>query len=251
MWVLVAVIVALTIAVSLGTMDSYSQQKGQISSNKQDNRGNEDLSKYASVDYDEPALADADEREKRKQKNKRYDNQFFVRGNPHPDTGAVGRTVETPLPPAIPVLESDLIVVGEVVSANAHLSNDKTGIYTEFNALVEEPLKYDTSDKTIQKGRCISVDRAGGFVRYSNGRKVLYRITGRDLPRIGYRYLLFLQRDQLSPNYKILTGYELNEESVGPLDREIQLDKYQGFGEAQFLQVVRDEISKLTISTEN
>ncbi|MFY9572875.1 MAG: hypothetical protein WAV20_15850 [Blastocatellia bacterium] len=43
--------------------------------------------------------------------------------------------------PAIPVAQSDVVVVGEVVANEAHLSNDKTGVYSEFSITVDEVLK--------------------------------------------------------------------------------------------------------------
>jgi hypothetical protein len=241
MWVVVSAVVAITIAVSLGTMRSRSQQNGQPSSNKLENVGSDDPSKFVTADFDEPEPVDPEEREKRKLKNKRYDNQKFVRGNAHPDTGSVARTVETSLPLPIPVSESDVTVVGEIAEANAHVSNDKSGVYTEFDICISGMLKNNSPNKRIQVGKYITADRAGGFVRYPNGRKILYRFTDRNLPQVGGRYLLFLENDNASPNFKIFTGYEISQDKFVRLDREIQLGQYTKYNSSQFLQAVRDE----------
>src|ERR1044072_2583016 len=42
---------------------------------------------------------------------------------------------------AIPSVRSDAIVIGKVIEAQAHLSNDKTGIYSEFTIEVTEVIK--------------------------------------------------------------------------------------------------------------
>jgi len=213
-WGLVTLIVLTTIAVSLGTMSSHSQQDtSKKQDNKQDNNGSEDLSKYAIADYDAPEPDNAIEREKRILKNKRYDNQIFVVKNPHPETDGVDLIDEIPRPPVIPTAESNLVIIGEIINVNAFLSNDKKGIYSEFAVRIGEILKEEGSNK-VASGDSITVDRAGGFVRYPNGQKVLYSISQQDLPRVGSRYVLFLKTDKQSPNYEIVTGYELKEDKV-------------------------------------
>jgi len=240
MWALVSLVVFATISISLGTINSHSQQE---TSKKQENKGYEDLSKYAVVDYDAPEAANLVEREDRNLKNKRYDKQYLVDKNPHPETGGVSRIDEINPPPVIPAVESDLIVIGEIVNANAHLSNDKSGIYTEFTVRVDEILKNDASRK-VNQGDFIAADRAGGFVRYPNGQKVLYRISQRDLPRIGNRYVLFLTRDKQNPNYEILTGYELNDNSFSPLDTKRHADDFKPTGKLDFIKSIRNKISE-------
>lgn len=240
MWGLVALVALMTIAVSLGTMTSHSQKD---TSKQQGNKWSEELNKYAIADYDAPLPENLAEREERKQKNKRYDNQDFVRKNPHPDDAGVGRSDEEPPPSIIPVAESELVIVGEIIKVDAYLSNDKKGIYSEFTVRVDEVLKSVASSK-IEQGTSISVDRAGGIVRYPNGQKVLYTISGRDLPQGGKSYVLFLTSQKENPNYQILTGYELKESDVSPLDMGRNFEGFKNIGKQNFIKAVRNKISE-------
>jgi hypothetical protein len=71
--------------------------------------------------------------------------------------------------PAIPSVKSDLIVTGTVVAAEAYLSNDKTGLYSEFTVHVDRVLK-SSSLQDIAARSDISVERAGGAIRFPSGR---------------------------------------------------------------------------------
>ena len=48
-----------------------------------------------------------------------------------------------PEEPALPIIQSDAIVIGQVTSAQAHLSSDKTNVYSEFVVRVNDVLKSD------------------------------------------------------------------------------------------------------------
>jgi len=246
-WGLVALVVLITIAVSFGTRGSYSQQGA---SKEQDNNAYEDLSKYAVADYNAPEPKNAIERGERILKNKRYDNQHWVVKNPHPDTDGVGLIDEIPPLPIIPIAESNLIIIGEIVSASAYLSNDKQGIYTEFVVRIEEILKDNISNK-VNQGDSITADRAGGFVRYPNGQKVLYRITQNDLPQVGCEYVLFIRTDKQSPNYEILTGHKFKDGSVSPLDTKQRFDDFKGTNKLNFIEAIRNKISKSSQPVKN
>ena len=240
MWGFVVMVVLTTIAVTLGTLDSHSQKKNQPTPTRQD-----DLSKYAIVDYDaiESTMESEKAREERRIKSERYNGQHWVLRTPHPADGMVGRYDEVPIPDAIPAKASDLIIIGQITTANAFLSTDKRSVYTEFTVCIEDLLRGNGSNDTI-KGSCLTVDREGGYVRYSNGQKVLYRISGKDLPRVGSTYLLFLTNDKKSVNYTVFTGYELTQNSFAPLDREIDLGDLSGTEKRGFINAVRLKISQ-------
>ena len=176
-----------------------------------------DLTKYAIADYEGVDAEDPKERKKREEIGKRYDQMHLVASKPHPDDGGVSVVDYLDRPLAIPALESNLIIIGEICSAKAFLSNNKRGVYTEFEVLSLEVLKGDDLKKTGYS-RLISIDREGGYVRYPNGQKVFYWVSGFDLPKVGGRYLLFLTRKDDSTNYRILTGYELKADGADPLD---------------------------------
>src|SRR5215213_2981048 len=239
-WGIVALVVLLTIAVSFGTKSSYSQKEN---SNKQNNDGYGDLSKYAVADYDAPLPVNTAERDDRIRKNNRYDKQDWVVKKPHPEDGGVGLFDEIPPVPLIPDAESDLIIVGKVTNAAAYLSNDKTGIYSEFTVEIKQILKNNIS-KDIESGKTIITDRAGGFVRYSNGQKVLYTNSTKALPYTGGNFLFFLRNDKNSPNYEIITVFELKGNKVIQLDFGRRFDEFQNFGISAFLETVRNKIAE-------
>lgn len=247
MWGFVSLIVLLTIAISFGTMHSFSQQdKSKIN----DDGITEDLSKYAVVDYDAPESTDLTMRKERKLKNKRYDNQDWVLKNPHPDDGGVGRYDELTPPPLIPVDESNLVIVGEITAVSAHLSNDKQGVYSEFTIQINKILKNENSSE-VEQGKSVIADRMGGFVRYPNGQKVIYRNSERDLPKVGNEYVFFLTKDKTSPNYEILTLYELKITGIVQLDYVGSFKDLKLMNRENFIDSVRSKISDSSTNTKS
>lgn len=141
---------------------------------------------------------------------------------------------------AIPAGMSDAVVVGTVVDSVAHLSPDKTGVYSESTIKVEEVLK-DNSE-TISTTIPLAVDREGGRVRYPSGAIVNHDVAGQSTPKVNKRYVLFLQFEDR--NFRILTGYELGVGGVSPLDRVVEkFKKYKGVDEGTFLNQIRNAIN--------
>lgn len=253
---LVLVVVAFTITFSFISLRSQGQddpnRTNQNKSDKPDLKKQwlEYESQFPVSDYDAPEPENLEVREKRKEKNKRYDNQLFVRKDPHPGTSETSRTDRIQLPPAMPTLESKIIVVGEILNTQAQLSNDKRGIYSEFIIRVDEVLKNNDSDKIIQ-GSSITADRPGGSVRYPNGQKEIYSFSEIGLPRIAKRYIMFLTKPDETPNYYILTGYELKEGKVVPLDNGLGFLKFKGMNETDFMKTIREALAQPTQKVEN
>jgi hypothetical protein len=153
--------------------------------------------------------------------------------------------------PAMPVVLSDVVVIGEVVKAEAFLSNDRTNVYSEFEIRVSEALK-NKSAETIEVGSSIDVVRKGGSVRLASG-KVLRRGGFYErMPLVGQKYLLFLKTQSETQDFKLLTGYELRSGSVFPLDGTAsegnaklpQFVRYEGGEEFKFLQEVWEAIAQ-------
>ena len=119
-----------------------------------------------------------------------------------------------------------------MTAAEAHLSENKKNVYSEFTISLEKVFK--TASSSVFEGTGITVDRVGGFVKYPNGQLVLYRTFGLDMSLIGRRYLFFLaSRNQ--PDLSILTAYESGANGVIPLDESPQFEKYRGQTEEAFL----------------
>jgi hypothetical protein len=259
LWIVVLVVVITTIITSITTFRSQGQQASQ-SEQTQDKMAQykqaraEFESQFPIVDYnalvsnkaEESDKTKAEELEKRKAKSSRYDNFQFVSDNPNPKTIESSLTDDSQLSP-IPVKESEIIIIGEILNAQANLSNNKFSVYSEFTVRIEKALKNRTSKEVITEN--ITIDRLGGFVRYPNGQKVLYSVSGNGMPRVGKRYVLFLTKPDKSPNYNILTGYELKEDKVYPLDTTYIFKPYKEKSKIDLIKAIEEKI--ISIDKEN
>jgi hypothetical protein len=151
---------------------------------------------------------------------------------------------------SIPVQEADAVVIGTITDARAYLSNDKTNVYSEFTTCLEEvPLNDESA--SLFAGKVITTNRKGGTVKFPSGKTLVRGALGRTMPRVGNRYLLFLRKTGDGETYSIITGYELLNGKVVPLDglskETPQLSQYAAFenaDETTFLNQVRWAISK-------
>ena len=194
--------------------------------------------RYPVVEADESEPNDPAERIKLKKQKQRYDKDSpFSR--PGPDDAELAFLSEWQFNfPALPVAKSDTIVVGKVLKAEAHRSENKLNVFSNFEVKVEEVLK----GSNLTAGNMINVQRLGGFVKYPNGRKVLFRLVGNGMPAVGARYAFFL--NVLDEDYRILTGYEFGTNSVTPLDSSRQFETYQRESETDFLTALRNAVAQ-------
>lgn len=194
--------------------------------------------RYPVVDADEAEPSDPVKRAKLKKQKQRYDKEVPF-SHPGPNDVEVAFRPEWQFSfPALPVSKSDVIVVGEVLNAEAHRSENKLNVFSNFEVRVSEVLK----GSSLTSGSLINVQRVGGFVNYPNGRKVLFRLVGNGMPAVGIRYALFLHI--LDEDYRLLTAYELGAEGVMPLDNSRQFETYHRRNEADFLKTLREAISQ-------
>lgn len=242
----VAILSAITCAILILRGQSQEPIKqGRDVKSSVDREGQDFENQFPIVDLDaQESVEDDALRKERKDKNKRYDNNGFVRIHSSTDIKETVRTIPWQEGiAALPVSQSTVIVRGEVQSVHAYLSNDKSGVYTEIVMRVDDVLKKETPDD-LKVGEKISLDRPGGFVKYSGGHKRLYRIYGMNIPRVGQRYLFFLNKTDQSKNYRLLTGYQLSPLGVTPLDIAPQFDAYKDVGSDTFLEIVRNAMAQ-------
>ena len=143
--------------------------------------------------------------------------------------------------PALPVQRSAAVVIGTVCRADAFLTPDKTGVYSEFAVKVDSILKEDPK-KQLTGGDTISVERNGGRVRMASGKVAISWTNHQDMPKVGSRYVFFLTHDfevagDTYDDFYLLTGYELKDGKVFPMDKSPKqsvLD-YKGTAESSFL----------------
>jgi hypothetical protein len=202
------------------------------------------------VDAAAPEPTDPAARARHRAKGKRYDN-----GRPQRVEELPGQEVPLPLVahwwmglPALPLAQSDAVVLGEVTDAQAHLSGDKSGVYSEFTIRVDELLKGDGGALRAAGGTAVA-ERPGGKVKFPSGKVQRYGVDKQGMPRVGARYVLFLKSNGDGEDYTIVTGYELREGSVLPLDgaghgsTALPFDVYNGVSEVDFLASLRDAIA--------
>lgn len=159
--------------------------------------------------------------------------------------------------PAFPLGQSNAVVIGETTEARAYLSDDRTSVYSEFTLRVNDVLSNDAAT-TLNSGMLITTERPGGRVRFPSG-KILVRggIYGRNMPRTGRQYLLFLSYDVENQDFSIVTGYELRAGYVFPLDgpaageqRSAKFGNYErhrGTEQSTFLANLRQAISNSNV----
>ena len=152
--------------------------------------------------------------------------------------------------PALPASKSEAILVGAVVGAQAYLSSDKSGIYSEFRININEVLKNESNAMLVSGGEVIA-ERLGGIVRFPSGRRQRYSTAQQGMPIVGRKYLFFLKCNGSGKDFSLLTGYELRDGRVLPLDGYgskgehaiPSFTKFEGMDEANFFKAVSDAIS--------
>jgi hypothetical protein len=140
--------------------------------------------------------------------------------------------------PALPTAQSDVIILGEILDAGAFLSNDKTGAYSEFTVNVIEVFKNNGS---LNDGR-LTVERQGAKVELPSGRIFDVEVIGQRMPQVGHRYVLFLNYNKETRDYFILTGYEIADDKVSPLDTTQKFAVYENVDAKSFLSDLESAI---------
>lgn len=178
----------------------------------------------------------------RKAKNSFFNNADFVKKAVAPNVATISKDVSGKRSD-LPANESDVIVEGKVMDSQAFLSDDGTGIYSEFSIKISEIVR---SNINIEKNALLTGERFGGRVRYPNGQIVRYKLEKRGSPTKGKTYLFFL-KNKGTGNFTILTAYEFRGNNVFPLDGSritgldfgsSKYDKHTGKNIQQFKQEV-------------
>lgn len=124
--------------------------------------------------------------------------------------------------PALPVKESEIIVIATVANAQAYLSSKKTSVYSEFTLNIEKQFK-NISPQFSAEDKVLTVEREGGIVRYPSGFETFYWVSEQRMPKVSKRYLFFLTNK--FPLYGLrqnelylITAYQLADGKIFPLD---------------------------------
>jgi hypothetical protein len=241
-------------ALSFSTLRSQSQDANTQKPRKDKSEQAQELdtSKFPIADYLSVGSSDPHERHKREAKGKKYNSRSR---NSLPitesfDSSFLTTDWEVRLP-AIPVAKSAAVIVGKVTSAEAYLSENKTDIYSEFEIQIEQVWKSDRSE--LSAGTSVVAERLGGRVRFPSGKIAISAVSLQQMPQVGSRYVLFLTHEAPMggehSDFFILTGYELRDGCVFPLDKTLPghpITAYRGVDEKTFLNDLR---SALKVST--
>jgi len=233
------IMILVAIAVMTGTSSNLRLQTQSALSDKR--RGMPDLERWPAAEYDSSLPVDPAKRARRQAKNRKYDkSEWPILANDIADSTVRLHQVNPDLP-AFPVEQSRVVLIGQIASAAGYLSNDKTGVYSEFTLVVEEVLKNDLAEQMLT-GSSIAVTREGGRIRFPSGRMHWYGIDRQSMPRVGGRYVLFLS-GETEETLTILTGYELAAGKVMPLDDLNNPNRYQDAEEFSFLKSLRASLT--------
>lgn len=233
-------ILGLLVMGSLGLTFIRSEQTRSSNSDKTGQQEKKD--RFPTADYNGASLADPGKEQLRKDKQKRHNNfKIVAREPPDWQTERVFVGEGALSFPSLPVAESNYVVLGRVTRAEAHLSENKKNVYSEFTVVVEKVFK--TARGSIIEGSEITVDRIGGYVKYPNGRTLLYRVAATNMPAVEERYLFFLTSKN-NEDLVILTAYAMTVDGVVPLDQSEQFEEFRGLKEDVFLQKLRDLLAR-------
>ena len=139
---------------------------------------------------------------------------------------------------------SDAIVTAGIATAEALLSPDRTGVFSQFSASVVEVLKGE-----VRPGEVITLVRNGGLVRFPSGVLVGRGVCYETMPLVSRTYIFFLKHRPDTKDYHVVTGYELKDGTISALDgidlttgTVLQrLRPYDGLEQRQFLSMVKAE----------
>jgi hypothetical protein len=196
----------------------------------------------ALVPIDEVAEpVDTHKRTLRQNKNRRYNStrsDQSLMDQPH--DVIYGRIDESRRPSALPIGESDAVILGTVIEVQPYLTENKTSIYTEFRIRVEETFKFEVPGY-LMGDREVLADQEGGALRLKDGRTLRYFVGGTSkLPSLKRRYVLFLSLTHNNQDLAILTGYELRNGAVISLEEGGDKSPYANFAELKFLGLLRN-----------
>lgn len=200
-----------------------------------------DETRFPIADFSAPDPTNPAERAKRRKRGQKYDKSDWT-VNP---TAASDSTVRIDFVDrtllALPVSQSTTILTGKITDARAYLSNDRTGVYSVFTAEVDQVLK-NNSPAFLGNGTSIELEREGGRVKFPSGRVHIYMTNELNMPRVGSRYVLFLSSEDYDSVFQIVTGYELCEGKVMPLDELPKTRSYENVDETVFMAELRAKI---------
>ena len=191
----------LAFAIAVLVVMGIGAQQGQITEKQAElfKASREKLDKQLPiVDYNEPKPTQAGERGRRLAKDRRHNRRKHEIVEGMTETYTIYHW-EADFPP-LPVEQSTTIVIGKVSEARAHISENKSSVYSEFVVEVQRILKDDAG-----VGSRVVAERDGGRIRFPSGSVFRYFVIGLGIPEVDNSYLLFLKQLE-DGDFSIITG---------------------------------------------
>jgi hypothetical protein len=205
-----------------------------------------DKASWPVTDFAVPPEANPEKAAKRIARGKKHNKSDF---RVHPDDPSENTTLVDAIDrtlPGLPTKQSTAVLIGTVVASQAFLSDDKSGVYSEFVIRVNDVFKSDSP--SLVTGCLTEVERRGGRVKFSSGRIHWYSVDKENMPVSGRQYVFFLIRETQEDSLKILTAYELRGGNIFPLDDLSQFRVFEGKSEEDFMNALRAAVANASES---
>jgi hypothetical protein len=162
---------------------------------------------------EEPLPADPGKRHARLEKNKRYNGGACDLTTLTADSVCIDQT--WPRLSLVPIAESKVVVMGQVLRMQPYLSTDRRRIYTEITLRAEEVYKSPMNFK-LSADRTLVIDLVGGALKLPSGQVVRddTRIDFLNKPHVGGRYVLFAKGIHGGRDLSMIRGLELRDRRV-------------------------------------
>lgn len=219
--ILIIVFLAITIQFSLLILQGQTNRdtsKTQPTPNKTKENSSDIRNSFPVAEYSSELLTESERR-----KSEKYDKGFaLLTSEISEDSEGLSTLNWAKDLSALPIDKSNIVVIGKVVEAKAHLSAKKKSVFSEFKIEIED-IQKNNSQQEFEVGKYVTAEREGGVVQYPSGHKLWYRVAGQQMPTINNRYLFFLTNDfpihgYYKQDFYLLTAYELKKGKVIPLD---------------------------------
>jgi len=202
------------------------------------------------VDFDEKEPSDPAVRSARAAKGRKYSKRYLPKISETTDQLYSAADWDVGLP-AIPNAKSSAIVIGTISKSEAHVTENRTAIYSEFTVYPDVVVKNDL-ENPVEVRHPITFQRNGGRVRMPSGKIVVSWTSHQNMPRVGSRYVLFLTHDfetkgDTGKDFYLLTGYEIRTGRVFPLDDTLSGRAYKDVEESLFLKDLFSSVASTSI----
>ncbi|MDX6497672.1 MAG: hypothetical protein QOG23_932 [Blastocatellia bacterium] len=195
------------------------------------------------VDSDEQESSDPQQRAIRSKRSKKH-NERMAKIGPNLVQSSEGYNWPLDFKP-LPTDSSDVVIVGKISDAKAHLSEDKNSVYSEFAVTIDEVLKNKTG-VMLSPGATVTIERNGGRIRYPSGHISWFFVVGQGLPQLGGQYVLFLKTTDEERLFDVLTGYQILKGLAEPLDYSpgvVGFQRYSGSDADALIKEIRSNLA--------